>query len=189
MDYFAQGLNVYLKDMDFDGEGNPVCLILTSRGHEPGPANAPYTWQLVRWEKGSWNIFPVCTSDHNYDMGSLYLTDSLWRIMAPTGDPPQPHGVGGEIEIHTSSDRGRNWALTGKITHHSPLNHSYVRRPVPYRAPFCGFWASGHPHEFGISRLHFGDLEGHVWELPYEMGSMQEIPELIFQPSLLTEGP
>ena len=181
-DFHGQGLNVYLKDMDFDREGHPVGLVLTSKGHEPGPGNAPYTWLLVHWNKGTWKSYPVCESDHNYDMGSLYLTDSVWLIMAPTGDPPQAFGVGGEIEIYSSRDQGKTWFLSRTVTHNSPLNHSYIRRPVPYRAPFCGFWASGHPHEFGISRLYFGDLLGNVWELPYQMELPHDNPVKLDKP-------
>jgi len=46
-DYQAEGLLVYLKDMQFDDQGNPVVMYLTSRGHQPGPANDPRTWRLA----------------------------------------------------------------------------------------------------------------------------------------------
>ena len=35
------GLLVYLKDLNFDAQGHPVILFLTSKGFEPGPENGP----------------------------------------------------------------------------------------------------------------------------------------------------
>ncbi len=35
---------VYLKDVNFDVEGHPVVLLLTSRGYESGPKNGPREW-------------------------------------------------------------------------------------------------------------------------------------------------
>ena len=55
------------------------------------------------------------------------------------------------------------------LTTNSLLSHAYVRRPVNFKAPFCFFWADGHSHEFSQSHLYFGDFEGNIWKLPYEM--------------------
>lgn len=176
VDYAAQKQNVYMKDMAYDGDGNPVCLYLTSAGHEPGPANAPYTWKLTFLRNQVWHSAEVCQSDHNYDMGSLYLSDSVWMVVAPTEDPPQPNGVGGEIAIWKSKDLGISWSKAFQVTHESPLNHSYIRRPENFKAPFCFFWATGDPHEFSISNLYFGDFQGHIWELPYHMTRENEKP-------------
>lgn len=176
-DYHSQGKNVYLKDMCYDPAGNPVCLYLTSGGHEPGPENAPYTWYVCYFRNHEWHRSPVCESDHNYDMGSIYLQDSSWYIVAPTGNPPQAYGVGGEIVLWESKDQGKNWSEKMQLTHSSPLNHAYIRRPLNHKAPFCFFWASGDPHKQSISELYFGDFTGQVWKLPYHMVTDAETPE------------
>ena len=40
-DYETEGLLVYLKDLQFDEQGRPVILYLTSKGYDSGPANGP----------------------------------------------------------------------------------------------------------------------------------------------------
>ncbi len=47
-DYQREGLLVYLKEVQFDADGHPVIMYLTSRGYAPGPANDPRTWRLAR---------------------------------------------------------------------------------------------------------------------------------------------
>ncbi len=176
LDYASQSRNVYLKDMSFDPNGSPACLFIRSLGHEPGPRSAPYEWCVTFRKKGEWHTSVVTVSDHNYDMGSLYLTETKWHIVAPTEPGPQAWGVGGELAIWTSEDQGNTWRKTRELTHSSEFSHSYVRRPVHYRTPFCFFWASGHSHEFSRSDLYFGDFEGNVWRLPYTMDLPQEAP-------------
>ena len=169
MDYQSKGNNVYMKDMGYDPEGRPVCLYITSLGHEPGPANKPYQWKVTRWDGSRWLTHSICESDHNYDMGSLYLDDGNWKVVGPTETGPQLWGTGGEIAIWTSSNRGKDWVKRMDLTRKSELNHSYVRRPLFAKSPFSFFWASGHAHEFSISELYFGDFNGEVWKLPYHM--------------------
>ena len=41
IDYQSMHKNVYMKDMDFDKNGNLICLYVISNGHEPGPVSAP----------------------------------------------------------------------------------------------------------------------------------------------------
>ena len=92
---------------------------------------------------------------------------------------PQKWGVGGEIEIWSSIDKGHNWKKEKAITKNSDFNHSYVRKVVDGKAPFVFFWADGDPHEFSKSQLYFGDLKGNVFLLPYSMKDDFEKPELI----------
>jgi hypothetical protein len=176
IDYQSRGKNVYMKDMGFDPKGNPVCLYITSGGHEPGPENKPYQWLVTRWNGRQWKTHDICESDHNYDMGSLYLSDSTWMVVGPTETGPQLWGTGGEIAIWTSRNKGRDWVKQRDVTRHSELNNSYVRRPLNAREPFCFFWASGNAHEFSISELYFGDFNGDVWKLPYTMEKDFEQP-------------
>lgn len=176
IDYQKKKKNVYMKDMGFDKNGNPVCLYITSGGHEPGPENAPYEWRLTFWTGTEWRTSLVCKSDHNYDMGSLFLEDDVWKIVAPTKTGPQEYGVGGEIEIWKSTNYGHDWKFEKQITDKSDVNNSYVRRPLKANAPFSFFWANGNANHLSKSELFFGDFDGSVYKLPYKMKADFELP-------------
>lgn len=176
VDYASQSKNVYLKDMGFDSEGNPVCLYIRSYGHEPGPRSAPYEWCITKWDGKEWHTSVITTSDHNYDMGSLYLSEDSWRIVGPTEKGPQEWGVGGEIAIWQSSNQGESWTKQKAVTSNSELSHAYVRRPVNFKNPFCFFWADGDSHTFSKSSLYFGNFKGGIWQLPYNMEKDYEKP-------------
>ncbi|MDD4107919.1 MAG: BNR-4 repeat-containing protein [Prolixibacteraceae bacterium] len=176
VNYKAKGKNVYMKDMGFDSDGNPVCLYVISNGHKPGPENMPYQWCLTRWTGSEWETTVITESDHNYDMGSIFISDTVWRVVAPTVSGPQKWGVGGELEIWKSEDSGKTWGKMLVLTKNSSYNHSYVRRPVNYKAPFCFFWADGNPHIFSKSELYFGDFKGNIWKLPYRMTDDKQKP-------------
>ncbi len=187
IDYRSQGKNVYLKDMGFDSEGNPVFLYVRSNGHEPGPVSAPYEWCITRWNSlprylggKTWNTTVITESDHNYDMGSLFISEKEWKIVAPTAEGPQKWGVGGELEIWQSKSKGKKWKKLKTLTSNSKFSHAYVRRPINFKAPFCFFWADGHSHEFSKSQLYFGDFEGNIWRLPYNMKENFTKPEKFY---------
>jgi hypothetical protein len=177
IDYRSQGKNVYLQDMGFDSDGNPAYLYIRSNGHEPGPVSAPYEWCITRWSGKKWHTSVVTESDHNYDMGSLFISEKEWKIVGPTAQGPQEWGVGGELEIWHSKNDGKKWRKQKILTKNSEFSHAYVRRPVNFKAPFCFFWADGHSHKFSKSQLYFGDFEGNIWRLPYEMKEEFEKPE------------
>ncbi len=169
VDYKTQQQNVYLKDVNFDRNGRPVVLYLTSGGHEPGPDNAPRTWHVTYYNGSIWQTSVITTSDHNYDMGSLSIDGDRWTVMAPTTDGPQSHGGGGEVTQWESRDHGATWTKVRQVTTASARNHNYVRRVVNGRAPFLYYWADGNPDELSISRLYLGDSTGSYWALPYHM--------------------
>jgi len=171
MNYRDQGLNVYICDINFEMQGFPVCLYITSRGHKPGPDSAPYIWNISRWDGTKWETNIVGMSDHNYDMGSLYILDDKWLIVAPLVVGPQVWGAGGELAFYESTDSGKSWKETQQITCNSTRNHSYVRRPQNARDPFMYFWADGDAHQFSISNLYFGDSKGEVWQMPYSFSN------------------
>jgi len=179
MNYHDQKKNVYLCDVNFDKDGNPICLYLTSKGHEPGPQNGPREWHVLYWTGKGWQDKVVCSSDHNYDMGSLIIQGNSWKIFAPTGDGPQVHGSGGEVIMWESTDRGVTWKRVKDVTKNSERNHNYVRRVVNGKAPFMYFWADGDPYKLSSSYLYFGDDRGRVWQLPYTMNSNTEKPKEI----------
>jgi hypothetical protein len=170
IDYAAQGRLQYTCDLNFDREGRPMLLYVISPGHEPGPENDPREVRLTRWDGRAWQTGTITRTDHNYDMGSLWVCGDEWKVIFPTLPGPQPYGGGGEMCLWASSDQGKTWTLKKQITRDSPLNHNYVRRPRNARDPFFAFWADGNPAKFSESRLYFCDSTGeHVWQLPYDM--------------------
>lgn len=169
-DFQAEGKCMYTCDVNFDREGNPVLLYITSRKGEPGPAGDPREWTLLHWKDGRWQERVIATSDHNYDMGSLSIDGPVWRVIGPTEAAPQRYGTGGEMALWVSRDDGETWKQERQITQASQFNHSYARRPENANDPFFAFWADGDPTRLTESRLYFTDSEGgRVWELPYDM--------------------
>lgn len=138
-DYKAEHLLVFLKDLQFDAEGHPVILYLTSHGWEPGPKNDPRTLMTARWTGTTWEMRPLTTTDHNYDYGCFYIEpDGTWRVFATTDPGPFPWGTGGEVVLWTSHDKGLTWHRK-TVTSGSKLNQSYPRRPVDAQPDFYAF--------------------------------------------------
>ena len=160
-DYQAEGLLVYMKDLNFDKEGRPVILYLLSKGYESGPTNGPRIWMTARWTGKVWDLRRVATSDHNYDMGSLCIEeDGDWRVIAPTEPGPQAYCTGGEMAMWKSEDEGKTWAKVRDLTRNSALNHTYARRPVNAHPDFYAFWADGNALAPSESRLYFTNKTG-----------------------------
>lgn len=179
-DYAAEKRLVYVKDLNFDDAGRPVVLYVTSSDHMPGPQGDPRTWHTAHWTGSAWDIREMTTSTHNYDMGSLYVEGTLWRVIAPTDAGPQRLGSGGEIVLWESGDAGTSWTRVRNVTKGSELNHGYVRRPMNVHPDFYGYWADGNPDTFSPSRLYFCNHDGtKVWRLPYDMHGDTVTPELI----------
>ena len=176
----AEGLLVYLKDVNFDADGNPVILFLTSKGFESGPKNDPRTWKTAHWTGERWEFKAFTTSDNNYDHGSLYIEpDGAWRIIAPTTTGPQPYNPGGEMVMWTSADRGSTWTRKKHLTRSSSRNHTYARRPLDAHPDFYAFWADGNAREPSESHLYFTNQKGdHVWRLPAKMDGASAKPEI-----------
>ncbi len=175
-DYFTTENNVYIKDVSFDGDGNPIALYLVGDGHQPGPDNGVKEWRVTYWDGTVWRDHKVAESDHNYDMGSLFVDGGKWQVVIPSGQPPQAWAGGGEVVIWKSKNEGKSWKLAKKVTSHSRYNHNYIRKVVNGRAPFEYFWADGDPNQLSKSELYFGDLKGNVWKLPYHMDQPWEKP-------------
>ena len=170
--------NVYLKDMGFDEAGRPVGLYVVSPGHQPGPPNDPRYVYVSTFRDGAWAHHRICPTDHNYDMGSLYLSDEDWQVWVPSDPGPQPHHGGGEIIIWRSLDDGVTWARHQTVTHSSPRNHNYVRRPLNRSDPFFAFWTDGDPTGLSPSELYFSNSTGdQIWKLPYRMDGAFASPE------------
>lgn len=177
IDYAAQHKTMYACDLNFDREGRPLLLHVTSHGYAPGPENDPREFCLTRWDGARWRTSTITRTDHNYDMGSIWVSGDEWKVIAPTLPGPQPWGGGGEMCLWTTRDQGGTWLLKHQITHDSPLNHNYARRPREAHDPFFAFWADGNPDQFSESRLYFCDSTGkHVWQLPYDMTAESAVP-------------
>ncbi len=170
-DYESEGLKVYTQDITYDAQGRPIIMYVTTKGYEPGPANAPRTWTVARWTGSEWEIHGGdIVSDNAYDFGSLYIeSENLWRVIGPTEVGPQPYNPGGEIAMWTSRDQGRSWQKIRQMTADSPYNHTFVRRPVNAHPDFYGFWADGHGRQPSDSRLYFCNQAGDVFRLPVKM--------------------
>jgi hypothetical protein len=178
IDYSSQGRLMYTCDLNFDTNGNPLLLYVTSSNYQPGPAGNPREWTLARWTGTQWLTNVICLSDHNYDMGSLYVLPDRWLVIAPTQVGPQPWQTGGEMALWTSTDLGATWTMTRQITTNSIYNHTYARRPLNAADPFSAFWADGDPTQVTPSRLYFSNLEGtEVRRLPYDMPTLWATPE------------
>jgi len=177
-DSHAEGLRVYLKDLNFDAEGRPVILFVTSRGWEPGPANGPRRWMTACWSGREWEIRGQIESDSNYDTGCLHVRDDgSWVIVGPSQPGPQPYNPGGEMAAWASTDRGATWRMTRQLTRDSEYNHTYARRPVDAAGGFFAFWADGHGRRPSESRLYFCDDAGRAFRMPASMSAEWARPE------------
>ncbi len=177
----SRGLNIYLKDLNFDSKGNPVILFITSKGFESGPQNDPRTWTITRWTGTEWVFSEVTRSDNNYDMGSLYIEEEKWVIIGPTATGPQAFNPGGEVQFWESRDQGLTWKKTRDMTFTSERNHTYVRRPLHAHPDFFAFWADGHGRKPSESLLYFANRKGEVFQLPRKMKDDFEKPVRVFQ--------
>lgn len=179
-DFAAEGLLVYLKDINFDAEGNPVVLVVTSRGWQAGPAGGPRTWTTAHFNGSGWEIRGGIQSDSNYDTGCLHVAeDGSWRIIGPSETGAQPCNPGGEMALWISTDQGKSWQKLRQITSGSEYNHTYARRPVNAHPGFYAFWADGHGRQLSDSRLYFCDREGTARRLPFSMDAESARPERI----------
>ncbi|MBN1108435.1 MAG: BNR-4 repeat-containing protein [Bacteroidales bacterium] len=176
-DYEAEKKLVYINDLNFDKEGNPVILAIISNDFRPGPGGDPREWFVIHWKGDTWNFHKVCESTHNYDMGSIYVEKNCWRIVGPTEAGPQKYGTGGEVASWISKDEGLTWKKVRDITSGSERNHSYVRRPVNAHKDFYSYWADGDADKISESHLYFSNKKGNkVWELPYDMAAEMVAP-------------
>lgn len=169
--------NVYLKDLDFDAQGRPVILYLTSKGYQPGRVSGPFEWHTAHWTGRQWQHRKMGESDHNYDHGALYVEpDGAWRVIAPLGRGPQPWGTGGEMEMWLSRDRGARWSKVKDLTKGSERNHSYARKPLNAHPDFYAIWADGNPLEPSKSVIYFATKTGEVYALPERMSGSHARP-------------
>jgi len=168
--YETEGKLVHLSDIDFDSEGNPVLLVILSRNVIPGPNGDPREWIVISRRNKDWSYNKVCESTHNFDRGSLIISNGEWRIIGPTEPGPQKYGTGGEIAMWVSRNEGTEWEKELLVTSGSKNNNSFVRHPVNAHKDLYALWTDGNTDEFSISYLYFTNEKcNRIWMLPYEM--------------------
>ncbi|MGA0559706.1 BNR-4 repeat-containing protein [Larkinella sp. VNQ87] len=175
-DYKSESLNAYISDVNYDDAGHPIILYVTSKGPEPGPANGPYAWHVAHWTGRAWAIYPVMESDHNYDMGSLYVEGKTWRIIGTLEAGAQAYGTGGDLVLLESRNGGKSWKKVKAVTNNPARNQSYPRRPVAAHPDFYAFWADGNARKPSASYLYFCNQKGQVFQLPARMQNDFEKP-------------
>jgi hypothetical protein len=195
VDYQSQNRNVYLKDVQQDAAGNPLLLYLTSGGPQPGPGNGPHTLHTARYDSDTdeWIVRDVFNVDHNYDYGSLYVSDDgdgeTWRLIGALLDGAQAHATGGHIGLWESADRGQSWTLIQQLTDDDEVNHNYPRRPVDAGDGFYALWADGHAWQTSDSSLYFTTADGQVFRMPDTFAAGQEFAAPIPVPEPATGLP
>lgn len=173
-------VNVYIKDLRFDRDGHPVILYVSGKGYRPGPREGLREWHVAHFNGKKWVFRFITTSTHNYDSGSLFIEDDLWRVIAPTDDGAFHWYAGGEVVSWVSRNQGKKWVREHTYTHDSPGNHGYVRRVLDGRDPFYCLWSDSIPNKLSACKLYFADSKGNVWELPYEMTADWEYPKKMY---------
>jgi len=169
-EYSSRGLLVYGNDLAFTADGRPAMFYIVSRDWKPGPEAGPREWKVTAWTGREWATTTVTASDHNYDMGSLYIHGDDWRMIGPSDPGPQPWATGGELVLWRSRDDGRTWARERAITAANERNHFYPRRPLNAHDPFFAFWADGRADAMSESHLWFCNSDGsRVYRLPWRM--------------------
>lgn len=184
----ADNERVYLKDVNYDANGNPVLMYLTAMHHDSGPLNgnaaSPPDRQVwtARWNGSEWVRKPVVKTDNNYDHGSLFVEDDgTWRIIAPFITGPQAWGTGGQMGMWVSTDQGDSWELVDQLTDDPDFNHTYARRVLNGQDDFYTFWANGNAWTKSEVGIFFSDKNGNVYQLPANMDSDFAAPILIHE--------
>ncbi|MBQ9892215.1 MAG: BNR-4 repeat-containing protein [Bacteroidales bacterium] len=181
--FHREGRNCYIKDINFDKDGRPVILYLTSDNHITGPRGGERNWETVSWNGKDWEYSFITRSTHCYDSGSIYIDGDTWSVIAPTGPGPQYWGTGGEMALWCTENRGVIWEKFKDLTRNSRFNHAYARRPVNAHDGFYSFWADGDPDSLSISHLYFCNKAGDVFRMPYTMEEEWQKPETVSFPS------
>jgi hypothetical protein len=180
-DYEAKGKVAFPNKLLFDEDDHPVILYITAFGAAPVLENSPRVWKITRWTGEEWITRNVTVSDHIYDMGTFFIHEDRWSLIAPALPGPQAGFTGGEVGVYETKDPDQDWwQLKRRVTLDSPFNHGYMRRPHNPVDPFFAIWADSNSQENSISRIYFTNSRGdRLFKLPYKMeGDYAEPAEL-----------
>jgi hypothetical protein len=176
-DFESEKQLVFINDLNFDAEGNPVIVAIISRDIREGVIDNSLSLIVINWKGGKWNFNKVCDVDHNYDTGPIYTSAGEWEIIAPTGKGPVENRTGGEMVQWVSRNEGRDWEKSTEITSGSIRNNSFPRRPRNNNKEFYSFWVDGDPDKLSPSQLFFTNQKcNKVWMLPFKMNKDFERP-------------
>lgn len=179
-DFISEKIRVFLLDMDFDSDGYPVLLVITSRNSDPVENQFDGTLGIVHRVNNSWDLVEICDADNINDSGTLSTQSGYWEVLASAGHTGKKGVAGGEITRWISKNEGLNWIKDRDVTYNSQYPNSFVRRPLNARKDFHAIWADGDPEKISESKLYFTNSEGNkVWVLPYEMVSDFKRPQRI----------
>ncbi len=173
----SEGKLIYLKDLAYDENHRPLILYVVGSSWVPGPQNPPVQWMLAAYDGKKWQHHPITTSQHNYDHGSMYLlSPDDWRIIAPTSPGVAPYATGGQMMLWQSRDRGVTWRRIKEITTSPGLNHTYARKPLNAQPDFAALWADSTGYLPSPSHLHFCDINGNAFRMPFNFGGKDFAP-------------
>ncbi|HLN56585.1 MAG TPA: BNR-4 repeat-containing protein [Bacteroidales bacterium] len=163
-DYRSEGKLVYIHDLNFDEEGNPVILLMTNNNSKSGPGE-PGEWVVVSRRNGTWNHSKVCSMPNNYRPGSLYISENEWRLTGPSDHKISKPVTGGSMVLWISTDRGQTWIKSAGVSCGSP-DQSIVQRPLNPDDEFYAFWSEGATEKTPSSILFTNKKFDRVWMLP-----------------------
>jgi hypothetical protein len=169
-----------LRDLTFDGMGNPVILYIVRHQSRPMASARTRIWGTARWGGREWLHNGVLFSNSDHDGGCIEVDGLSWYATFPSIANPQPNSSGGEIVRWRSDTQGRSW-YPQRLTFDSPVNHNWVRRVSDANADLMLLWADGHPLQPSASRLYFADQAGNVYRLPEVVHDNPAAPELVWQ--------
>ena len=173
------GLLVYLKDLNFDAQGHPVILFLTSKGFEPGPENGPRAMENRALDRQGMGHSPLYHLRQQL-RPRLALYRAGRNVANHRSDRSRPAALqsgrrNGDVD---QPDQGATWKRVKQLTHNSPRNHTYARRPLNAHPDFYALWADGNARQPSESCLYFTNQRGdHVWRLPPALTADFATPE------------
>lgn len=178
--YDSEKKLVYINDLNFDSEGNPVILAILSNDSGQEVGNLTHELSIFQWKDKKLNINKICNVPHNQCIASIYPEKDIWKVLSPYVEDPKKSDSVNEIVLWTSIDKGSSWQKAANVTSKSVFTNSYVRRPLNASDEFYSFWSDGDPLKRSECRIYFTNKKcNKVWALPYNMIKETERPERI----------
>jgi hypothetical protein len=170
---------VYINDLNFDNEGNPVILAIIS--NDSGQEGIlTHELSIFLWKDNTLSINKICSVPHNQCIGAVYPGKEIWKVLSPCVESSDKSDSVHEIVLWTSRDKGSSWQRATDVTSNSIFNNSYVRRPLNASDEFYSFWSDGDHKKRSECRIYFTNEKcNKVWAFPYKMSKEMQRPERI----------